>query len=54
MASDTVAQQIVRLLSLQPRAVWELIEVSEPARNGDLILYDGEGQPVVYARPASA
>jgi hypothetical protein len=35
-----------------PPAVWELIESREPTREGDVILYDGEGTPVAYARPA--
>jgi hypothetical protein len=48
---SAVAVQIVRLLQQQPPAIWELIETSEPARKGDVILYDGNGAPVTYARP---
>ena len=51
-AEPSVAAQIVRLLHQAPPAVWELIETNEPARDGDVILYDGEGAPVAYARPA--
>ena len=54
MVADTVvATQIARLLRRAPAAVWELIETSQPARDGDVILYDAEGAPVAYARPAT-
>ena len=51
-AESVVAAQIVRLLSQKPPAVWELIETREPTREGDVVLYDGEGTPIAYARPA--
>jgi hypothetical protein len=51
-AESVVAAQIVRLLSQNSPAVWELIESREPAREGDVVLYDGEGTPIAYARPA--
>ena len=52
MATESVvAAQIVRLLSQKPASVWELIEIGEPTREGDVVLYDGEGTPVAYARP---
>ena len=53
MATEAgVATQIVRLLSQKPTAVWELIETMEPTREGDVVLYDEDGTPVAYARPA--
>ncbi len=54
MAADSVvAVQIARLLRRAPAAVWELVETTEPARDGDVILYDAAGTPVAYARPAT-
>jgi hypothetical protein len=53
MATEAgVAAQIVRRLSQKPPAVWELIEIREPTREGDVVLYDGAGTPIAYARPA--
>ena len=54
MTGDTViAAQIALLLRKhQSATVWELIEANEPAREGDVILYHGDGTPAGYARPA--
>ena len=49
-----IAVQIVRLFAHKAPAVWELVDTSEPAREGDVILYDGDGAPVAYARPVSS
>ena len=37
--------------SLQAGLNAYLIESREPTREGDVVLYDGEGTPVAYARP---
>src|SRR3954453_19907718 len=51
-AESEVAAQIVRLLCQHPRGIWELVDAGGPARSGDVVLRDGDGQPVGYARPA--
>ena len=51
-AETAVAAQIVRLLRQHPRGIWELVDAGGPARSGDVVLRDGDGQPVAYARPA--
>jgi hypothetical protein len=54
MAEDSaVAAQIVRLLRQHPPAVWELIDITTPARAEDVVLRDAEGAPIAYARPAA-
>jgi hypothetical protein len=50
---SVVAAQIVRLFAKKAPAVWELVETSEPVRDGDVILYDEHGVPIGYARPIS-
>ncbi len=52
-AEAAVAVQIVQLLRHKPPAIWELVDISEPARDGDVVLLDADGRPVAYARPAS-
>ena len=47
-----VVAQIVRLFRERPGTVWELIEPASPARPGDVLLRDPQGQLVGYARPA--
>ena len=53
-AESEVAAQIVRLLRQHPRGIWELVDAGGPARSGDVVLRDGDGQPVAYARPADS
>jgi hypothetical protein len=53
MAADSmVAAQIVRLLRQHPPGIWDLLDVQDAARTGDVVLRDQDGTPLAYARPA--
>jgi hypothetical protein len=55
MAADVmVAAQIVRLLRQHPPGIWDLLDVQDAARTGDVVLRDQDGTPLAYARPATS
>ena len=47
------AQQIEHLFHLPDCTVWELREPEEPPSQDSIVIRDGVGEPVAYARPAS-
>ena len=48
-----VAEQIARLFHRPAGTVWELVAEPARVRADDVTIRDGEGAPVVYARPAT-
>ncbi|HEY7063622.1 MAG TPA: hypothetical protein VII06_19240 [Chloroflexota bacterium] len=47
------AQQIEQLFHLSDCTVWELREPEQPPPDDSIVIRDGGGEPVAYARPAS-
>ncbi len=46
------AEQIERLFHVPECTVWELRDAQQPPSEDSIVIRDGEGAPVAYARPA--